>query len=141
MAGGSFMRASRILGHFRIWTILAVAALLGAAGALPTQSPSSDLQKQQASLLYVHCLSQAARAHDDKARSANAVAQEILPLCSASLAREEEAFGAGLSPEDRLAYDQTVAQAQPALALDAVMGERGGDLRGGSSVAVAAGTA
>jgi hypothetical protein len=132
------MRAPRILGHFRIWAILAVAALLGAAGTLSVQP--SDLQKQQSSLLYVHCLSQAARAHDSKARSANTVAQEILPLCSASLAREEQIFGAGLSPDDRAAYRQAVAHAQPALALDAVIGERGGDVRDGSSVAVAGAT-
>jgi hypothetical protein len=131
------MRAPRILGHFRIWAILAVAALLGAAGTLPAQSPPSDLQQQQTALLYVRCLSQAARAHDDKARSANAVAQEILPLCSASLVREEHAFSAGLSPDDRLVYQHAVAQAQPALALDAVIGERGGDIRDGSSVVVA----
>ncbi len=130
------MRAPQIIGQFRISAILAVAALLGASGALPTQSPPSALQKQEAALFYVRCLSEAARTHDDKTLGVNAVAQEILPLCRTGLTREEQAFGAGLSAKDWAAYKTDVAQAQPALALNAVTSERAGETSNGVSVAV-----
>ena len=131
------MYSPRILGHFRVLAVSAIAALLSTGGALAAQSLPSDLQQQQAALLYVHCLSEAALAHDDGTRSAIAVAREILPLCNASLAREEQTFSVGLSPDDRLAYQLAVARAHPALALDAVNGERGSDSQDGAPIAVA----
>jgi hypothetical protein len=102
-----------------------LAALLagGAAHAAPKLSP--ELQKQAIALRVVQCLSRQALRHDDGVSDADTIAARIVPLCESDFAREETAFGAGLSLSGKAQYRAIMARDRATLAAEVVMDERG----------------
>ena len=95
----------------------------GAASAAPRLSP--DLQKQAIAVRAVACLAKAAGIHDDRVSAPQEIAARIVPLCEADFAREETAFGAGLSQSGVAQYRAIMAKDRATLAAAVVMDERG----------------
>ena len=98
--------------------------LAGADAACAKQALSGDLQNQAVAMNYVMCLSKAAQRMDDGVSDANTIAARIAPVCADEFAREQMAFGNGLSQDDQVAYRNLMEKQQPQLAVNVVVSER-----------------
>jgi hypothetical protein len=120
----SEQRETTMTGYSRFTGVfLATLLAAGAATAAPKLSP--ELQKQAIAMRVVQCLSKEAARHDDGVSDPDTIAARIVPLCESDFAREQTAFGAGLSPSSQTEYRHIVERDRATLAAQVVMDERG----------------
>lgn len=101
-----------------------VGAMLVAASANAASRLSPELQNQATAIRLVSCLAKAAHRHDDGVSDPSKVAERIAPLCDAWFAREETAYGAGLSGNDQTQYRAIMDENRTELATEVVEHER-----------------
>ncbi len=107
------------------FTGICLSALLAAGAAQAAPKLSADLQKQAIAMRTVACLSRQAAKHDDGVSDPQEIAARIVPLCEADFAREETAYGAGLSQSSARQYRDIVVKDRATLAMQVVMDARG----------------
>ncbi len=103
---------------------LFVSAMLAAGAAQAAPGLSPDLQKQASAMRLTACLVKAAHAHDNGRGDPQTIAARIAPLCQAEFAREEAAYGAGLSGAEQVKYRAIMRGERTAFAAEIVEQER-----------------